>query len=177
MRDDEFDDDDQLERSIRRDTGIPGSVRTAAVIWIIFGGLILINAVINLVMISAQGAAPAGGGPGGAPQAAPQVAGGMCGVLFAALFGGAFIFVGVQTTRGTATDTLGNAVGSIVFGVLNGGGGLIVIAAGMALGGMFGAIALIVGGISLVAGVALIVAGILAIVGRAGYKHWRELNR
>jgi hypothetical protein len=39
------------------------------------------------------------------------------------------------------------------------------------------AIALIVGGISLVAGVALIVAGILAIVGRAGYKHWRELNR
>ena len=31
------------------------------------------------------------------------------------LVGGAFIYVGVQSVRGTAKDTLGNGIGSIVF--------------------------------------------------------------
>ena len=163
---DQFADDDQ-DISIRRDVPFPASVRTAGIIWIVMGGLILVNAGVNfLITVGAAAAA----GPGGGPQAA----GGMCGVALAALFGAAFIVVGVQTIKGTAKDTLGNAIGSFVFGLLNGGAGMLVILAGLAIGRGLAILFVVLGGISLIAGVALLAAGVLALVGRENYKTWRR---
>lgn len=122
----------------------PGIVMAAGIIWIIFGGLILMSllAVAVLIPILVRGV-----DAGAALAGLASVAGCL------GLFGGVFVMVGVQTVRGTAKDTMGNGVGSILFGLLNGmnfdlqGGGL---------------------------GLALVVAGILAIVGRADYKEWRR---
>src|SRR5436305_8370949 len=83
----------------------PSSVRLAGVIWICFGSLILLGAASNLLLLS--------GNRGG--DAAGQT-GGMVGVVFVAFFGAVFLHVGVQSTRGTAKDTLGNGVSSIIFG-------------------------------------------------------------
>lgn len=166
MRDDYDDNDDDL--SIRRETPFPSSVRTAGIVWIVMGALILLNAAIQLLITVASASTAQGGGS--------QTVGGMCGVTLLALFGAAFIFVGVQTTRGTAQDTLGNAIGSIIFGLLNGGGGIVAIAGGLALGGGAGAVLVIAGVVSAIAAIALVVAGIVALVGREDYKAWRRAN-
>src|SRR5262245_30675645 len=89
----------------------PNTVRIAGVIWVVFGALILLNAALNVVLNLGAGAA--GGPPGG----------GICPLLVAALFGAAFAHVGLQSLRGTARDTLGNGIGSIVIGLLNAGFG------------------------------------------------------
>ena len=162
---DEYDDDDEI--SIRREISLPASVRTAGIIWIAMGGLSLVNAALNLAITVSTAATPGGG---------PQAAGGMCGVVLAAVFGAAFIFVGVQTTRGTAQDTLGNAIGSIIFGLLNGGSGLVVMIGGAALGRGLGVLMIVLGVVSMMAGVALLVAGILALIGRDDYKAWRRAS-
>jgi hypothetical protein len=141
----------------------PTSVRSAGIIWIVFGALLLLN-VLLLVLITL-----AAGGDVGA-----VICGGAGGILVG-LFGAAFIFVGVQTVRGTAADTLGNGIGSIIFGLLNfscGLGSLPVAinpptaGAGVAFG--------IQAGIGFLSGAGLLIAGILALVGRGGYKTWRK---
>src|SRR5205809_5006541 len=93
--------DEQDERPLD-EPDYPRSVRLAGVIWICFGSLILLGAAANLLLLSGNRA----GGDAGQ-------AGGMAGAVFAALFGAVFLHVGVQSTRGTAKDTLGNGVGSI----------------------------------------------------------------
>jgi hypothetical protein len=137
-------------------------VYTAGVIWIVFGCLILLNAAVNLLLT--LGLAAADGA---------QAAGGTCPVLLGVLFGAVFILVGVQSTRGTAKDTLGNGIGSIIFGLINGGFGALLIAGGIAAGSA-GLIAVILGGISLLGGIGLLVAGVLALAGRGEYKAWQR---
>jgi hypothetical protein len=149
----------------------PGTVYAAGVTWIIFGCLILINAVVNLGMsLSGVAGAPPQAPGGGAGQAA----GGTCGAIFAALFGAAFLFVGVQSTQGKARDTLGNGIGSIIIGLLNGGAGTVMAIAGLALGGTGGLLLLVMGGISILGGLGLLVAGVLALAGREPYLAWRR---
>jgi len=114
MRDD-YDDDDRDRRS-DRERPFPKAVFFAGVTWIVFGCLILINGGIQLIMTLGQ-AGQAGQKDGGA-----QAVGGTCGVALIVLFGAAFLFVGIQSCKGTAKDTLGNAIGSLVFGLLAGGG-------------------------------------------------------
>src|SRR5436309_357034 len=74
----------------------PRVVRIAGNIWIIFGGLLLLNLI------------------GGA------VLGALCGVVF--------IYVGIQSAQGRARDTLENGIGSIIFGLLNLGFGVLTVA-------------------------------------------------
>ena len=159
--------DDSL---VRRD--VPKLVRTAGIIWIVFGALICINAVVNL------GIAGAGGSNAGS---------GACSILF----GVAFIFVGWQSLKGTAKDTLGNGIGSIVIGILNTGIGALVFIGGLALsagvvpaqaGGQplpnqAALLITIIGGISIVCGLGLILAGVLALMGRAEYKAYRQAGK
>jgi len=95
------------------------------------------------------------------------VFGGLCTGLFIGLIGGAFIFVGIQTILGSARDTLGNGIGSIIFGILNGGAGL-----GQVLIREYFQSA-----ISFICGVGLRTACVLALVGRDGYKRWRRARR
>jgi hypothetical protein len=110
---------------------------------------------------------------------------GVCPVLIGVLFGAVFIHVGVQSTRGTARDTLGNGIGSLGFALLNGGFGVLLITSGIVASGTTGGragstdalIAGIIGGSSLLDGIGLLAAGVLALVGRREYKAWRRAQK
>lgn len=145
----------------------PTAVRIAGVIWIVFGGLFLLNAALNLLLsMGRQG------------QEGPQVAGGLCGMVLGMLFGAVFIHVGVQSIRGTAVDTLGNAIGSIAFGLLVGGLGTLGVISTLALGGQEKTvILLIVGAVNLLVALGLLTAGVLALMGRAQYRIWRRASK
>jgi len=144
----------------------PRTVHIAGVIWIVFGSLILLNAAINPLLTFGMAA---GGGA--------QTAGGGCPVVIGVLVGAVFIHVGVQSTRGTAKDTLGNGIGSIIFGLLNGGFGALLLVGAVAAGGTAGLIVGILGGVNLLGGIGLLAAGVLALVGRDEYKAWRRAQR
>ena len=165
--------DDSLAR---RD--VPRLVRTAGIIWIVFGSMLLINAVVSL------------GASGAAVRAGENTGGGSCGGVVGIGFGIAFIIVGWQSLKGTAKDTLGNGVGSIIIGALYAVGGAVVLVLGL---GMYTLIsqgkatapnvdqaALLVtvsGGVLLLSGLGLILAGVLALMGRADYKAYRRAGR
>lgn len=152
---------------------IPGSARAAGIIWIVFGGIILLNAAISLLIALAL--AP--------PQErAPAMSGAVCGVLFAGLVGGVFIHVGIQTVGGTAKDTLGNGIGSLLIGVLLGlcALGLMVAAelTGWRRPGVdLKAHDLIIAVVNLLAACGLVVAGVLALAGREGYREYRRYRK
>jgi hypothetical protein len=147
-----------------RDVPFPTVVKIAGYIWIVFGCLILLSGLLNLMMAGA-----AARGAGGPP---PTCAGGL-GILFGIMF----LHVGRQSVYGTARDTLGNGIGSIGIGLLNAGVGVPVLLGGAAIGGKAALIGLIAGGISVAAGAGLLIAGVLALVGRSDYKAWRRAQR
>jgi hypothetical protein len=106
---------------------IPGSVKAAGIIWIVFGSLILLSFVMQV--LTQLVFAP--------PEERGQALGGtFLGGLIAAVFGGQFLVVGVQSLTGTAKGTLGNGIGSILFAVLLGGcaSAPLVLIAGTRLG-------------------------------------------
>ena len=166
-------DDDDLP-SARRE--VPKLVRTAGIIWIIFGGLMLVTAVGSMGMMGMAG----------------NGAQGSCNGIVGILFGIAFLFVGVQSIKGTAKDTLGNGIGSIVIGALNAGVGVFAIIGGLALSSVLAArtapapgqvtsdvalVLIVAGAVNILSGVGLIVAGTLALMGRAEYKAYRHGGR
>src|SRR5438105_14622938 len=106
-RRDEYDDEDYLRDGPAE---YPSVVRLAGIVWIVFGCLILLNA-MALLALSLLAADEKGG--------TAYMAGGLCAYAFLLFCGGVFIHVGVQSVRGTATDTLGNGIGPIIFGPLN----------------------------------------------------------
>ena len=122
---------------------MPGVVKAAGIIWIVVGGLGLLGQLMSL-------------GAGFRPQ-------NILGLAIAV----AFLVCGIQTVMGKAKDTLGNGIGSIVIGLLN--GGFLGYAASNLPSAMAGAMMLF--GAPVVLG--LLVGGILALVGRTGYKEWR----
>jgi hypothetical protein len=129
----------------------------------VFGGLILLNGLVMLALmfLLAQRAGDRG-------SAGAFAVGGVCGVLFVALVGGVFVNVGVTSIRGTAKDTLGNGIGSILFGVLIGGLGVL---GSLATGQILQAV------INLATSAGLFVAGVLALVGRPQYQAWRRQRK
>jgi hypothetical protein len=144
------------EDDVGEEPAFPPAVRAAGIIWVVAGALILLSLGANVLMsLGSSGAAPAEGA---------YFAGQVCGGLFVAVFGAAFIFVGVQTAAGAARDTTGNAVGSILLGLLNW--------AGAALNGAEGRF--VTAGLAFVCGAALLVAAVLALAGRGAYKEWRR---
>ena len=161
-RDDDY--DDYGVRPAR--APFPGGVKAAGIIWIAFGVLGLLGQLFSFVMNVANQAAQAGPGqPGG------NVCGIGCGVLFAL----AFLIIGIQTVRGTAKGTLGNGIGSLIFGLLY--AGLAVFAFVMGVTGRLPApadtVMLVLGGLMALLALALFTAGILAIAGRDAYAQWR----
>lgn len=148
-------------------SGIPGGVKAAGIIWIGAGSLALFNVAVALGL---QGADNNGNDPGTGTSCCPG------------LVGIAFLVCGYQTVTGQSADTRGNAIGSILFGLLQ-----VIVAVVMAIAGV-GARA--VGGprpmppevmlvVSLVVGVmgaTLITAGVLALAGRQKYLEWRGAN-
>jgi len=147
------DTDDQLEPDDEAEWVYPTSVTIAGIVWIVFGGIILVNVLVLLLMPRWQREA--------------AMIGGASARFFRDLFGAAFIYVGVQSVRGTARDTLGNGIGSIVFGLLK-----------LVWGGLQASDGEnIQAGIGFLAGAALIAAGVLALIGRSKYKAWRRAEK
>jgi hypothetical protein len=113
-----------------------------------------------------------------APDATGRAASGACAMVFALLFGRGFVFVGVQSIGATASDTLGNGVGSIVLGLLClscGGSDLVSVAGGV--GGRPVAVGVISAAVNLLSGVGLLAAGVLALVGRSQYVAWKRRSK
>jgi hypothetical protein len=152
---------------------LPGQARAAGIIWIVFGGIILLNAAVSLLVALAL--APP-------EERAPAMGGAVCGMLFAGLIGGVFIHVGIQTVSATAKDTLGNGIGSILIGVFLGLCALgIMVAAELTgwrrRGGDLRTQDVIIAVVNLLAACGLVVAGVLALVGRDGYRAYRAYRR
>jgi hypothetical protein len=155
----------------------PLTVRLAAIAWIAFGCLMLLvsmtTCLLRLEMIGAAGeAARQAGAP--ARGAGPEAVGGVCGSIIQVVFAVAFIGVGIHTALGKARDTLGNAIGSIVFGLLGLGCGGLMIVGGVAMGGAVPIALAIAGGVNVLTGLGLIAVGIMAVVGRGRYLAWRR---
>jgi uncharacterized membrane protein HdeD (DUF308 family) len=151
-------DDDYSEDRFRRDQPFPSVVTFAGICWIVFGGLILCNLALLFFLMSQ--AAPG-------PERGAAMVGGVCGGAFIGLFGGGFIFVGVQSIQGSAVDTLGNGIGSIIFSAL------VMISGAAQLANNL----VIQAGVSFLFGAGLLAAGILALVGRTDYKRWRRFQK
>lgn len=167
-----YDDDLEPLPGDRPPPPFPPLVMIAGVIWIGFGALGLIGTVVSIGMAGAQAQQ---GGAGNAGS-------GCCGGLIAI----AFLVCGYQTVKGTARDTLGNGIGSLLLG------GLYLLLAGLVgfggflLGGgnqqnnakadELKVVIAITGAILGVMGMLLVVAGILALAGRSAYREWREAS-
>jgi hypothetical protein len=156
----------------------PRSVWAAGVIWFIAGVLILVATLVNLVVGMALTSAQA---PGAQVVAATPPGGSICALLFGVFMGAVFIHVGEQSVNGTAKDTLGNGVGSMIFAMLNGVWGVLIILFAAAvwrfLSRTAGILLAAIGGLNALSGLALLVAGILALIGRADYKAWRRAQK
>jgi len=124
----------------------------------VIGGIILVNFAIlmlgTFVLSSATGSGSV-------------LTAGICVGVVVGLFGAAFLFVGVQSVRGTANDTLGNGIGSIIFAVLVLGSAV----AGFMVEAWLQAV------VNTLSGAGLMAAGVMALVGRADYRFWRRVQR
>lgn len=162
----EMDDDDQDEpRPLPR---VPGLVRTAGVLWIAYGSLGLLTTLVGFIMQAGNQAA-AGGNPGGNTPTSP-----CCSIIITI----AFMYCGIQSLQGTAKDTLGNSIGSLVFGALQFAAGVFFILVGLEiiqLAMFVREAALAIGAYVVFMSSLLLAAGVLGLMGRSAYREWREV--
>lgn len=148
-------------------TRCPSGVKIAARIWIAMGILQLLALGLVLMMTL--------GGPASAQKMAPSATQ----ILLKVIFGVILIMVGRQTSKGTAKDTQGNGVASIILGLINLGFAFLQVRmlAGSSSIPEPVALTLLAGGaINTLAGIALLGAGLLAIRGRDAYRAWRQAS-
>lgn len=153
--------DDDLDVAYGDEPPYPPLVTAAGWIWIAFGCIVLLNMVLIVLLSFAAGA-----GRGGA-EGASTIGGGLCIAIVVGLFGAVFLHVGNQSVRGTARDTLGNGVGSMLFGLFYFGGAAAQTAIGQ----------IVQAGVAGLGGVLLLTAGLLALIGRGQYKLWRKSQK
>lgn len=126
---------------------IPKLVKIASWLWISFSVLLLLGTLLNaLVLVDSN-------------QLEPDTS--IFGWLFSLaglFFALVFLYIGRQTLKGKAKDTLGNGIGSILFALFG-----IYSFLGSETPDPY----------QLIAPVILITAGIMALSGRSGYKQWR----
>jgi hypothetical protein len=147
-------------------TPFPILVRVAGVLWLCFGSIGLLGAILGFVLNTQQ----AGGGAG---KSSPVP--NCCGMLIPIVF----LHVGLQTVQGKAKDTLGNGIGSIVFGMfyLAVAGVFIFLENNAFAGKGLGGLGMVVGLIAGLFGLLLLLAGTMALVSRTQYKAWRRENQ
>jgi fucose 4-O-acetylase-like acetyltransferase len=135
----------------------PKTVSIAGIIWIVFGGWIILIA--GLVYAVER------------PGATFPLS------MWGFIFGAAFVYVGVHTVRGTARAMGGNGVGSIVLAVLI----LIhLFSVVVALPNQKDAIlvaSIIDAGMATVGAVGFLAAGVLALLGRENYRAWLRAQK
>lgn len=144
----------------------PERVRVACRIWVVFGILLLVSALINLILY------------GSAILASIQTLDGLVAlgiIVLGILFGVAFLQAGNHTLKGKSKGILGNGIASLFFGLINGAWGTYQISLLMSvrltsydktLGYLFSSI-------NLLSGIGLLIAGVLSILGAKAYKTWK----
>jgi LSD1 subclass zinc finger protein len=137
----------------------PVVVTIAGISWIVFGALIVLS-VLGLIAFAALASGQARNNEL-ATVTALTIAG------FLGLFAIGFIFVGVQSVRGTAPGTVGNGIGSIVYALLNCFGLMMFI----------GQHRYVEAATAVLVVLGLFVAGILALVGTPNYRAWKRVER
>lgn len=156
----EEDEDEEEEDEDEEITAAPPPIMVASWIWIVTGSLVLLGALVALVAIVAGINEVPKDGPQGDMVSAYKL-GSYIGLGLMALFAAVFIHVGIQSIQGLAKDTLGNGIGSLIFGLLQLAAGLVRAFAQKE--------DLVTVVFLVLAGFALIFAGILAIVARQPY--------
>ena len=151
MRDEVEKTDNPSQRKPER----PIAATFASIIWIAFGCFSLLGA--GLLMVGSLMVSAIDG-----PARLILV---LLIVLIPCGFATAFIFVGVQTIRRKARDTIGNGIGSIALGLLYFAPMLKRSDSDLGVGAAQGLAFL---------AAPLVVAGILALAGRSRYKAWRN---
>jgi hypothetical protein len=149
------------ERQARQAT-FPGTllVRAAAVLWIIFGSLMALAAVLLLLVGLVD------------PDIFAEVVGKFA---VAAVLGAAFLYIGAQSLRGNVGDTLVGSIGSLLAGMFIAGvGAVYIVAVGT---GEIAASQLLQGATNLLCGLVLLVAGGLALAGRNDYRAWQQAGK
>jgi len=149
-----------MSEDIRQAPPYPKTVVAAGVLWIIFGCLALLSLLVLLVaafvlVADVQGAAAAWG---------LLLSGAVWSAVPIGLIGAALIGAGSQSIRGTARDTLGSGIGSIILGLIYWGVAAIAVMVEW----------FIPAGVAGLVGALLLTAGVLALAGRSGYKLWRK---
>lgn len=134
---DDPDDDDRRPANVP----LPSGIKIAGIIWISFGVLGLIAAMFTFAASNGVGC---------------------CGVLTSLVFA----IVGLQTFHGEAKRLLGNAIGSIIFGLLYGAASIAIISLNQKIE------VIAVGALIALFSLSLLVAGFLALVNRADYERW-----
>jgi hypothetical protein len=157
---------DRAVRRPRRDVDdralhapFPATTIAAGVIWILSGGVSLVQLVFVsprwLEMFEATAAGTA------------LQSGGVILVFIYGLFGVVFIVIGLQNLLGTAAGPLGDSIGSVFFSALGG-----LVAMGCFVVGAYGQAA-----VTLLTVAGLLTAGVLALVGRAEYMLWKRSHQ
>jgi hypothetical protein len=188
---------DEVETPVKQ-IAFPAVVTIAGMIWIFFGLIILLAtfASLALAVMALANASPTTSTPGqigSNSQVSGTFAnlssreyGTFCCYGLALLFGAVFLNVGIQSVRGRAVDTLGNGLGSFLFGLIFGGWGSMLLLAGTAgsiatpsdkAGNVGALVMLIVGGLYVLGGLLLLPAGLMALIGRGRYKAWRKAKK
>ena len=168
--DDDYDQDD-LERSRRRREDrhddadddhrrreYPGLLTLAGYLWIICGALILLGAIIatanDMGANNQQGA-----------NAEAQNGGKMCAYVFMTIMAILLMRAGFRSITGTAEDTLGASIGSMIFGLVPTGVGLFALANN-------GDIIFVA--VELAWGFACEAAGVMGLMARASFLDWKQ---
>jgi hypothetical protein len=146
---------------------MPRVVRTAGMIWIIFGSIQILSALLNF------------GISGDLILNALSTSDGqlvLATIGIGLFFGAVFLQVGIQSMKGTAKGSLGNGIGSLFFGVLNSAWGIYLISLTLQVNLYESAryVSLALSSIPLLSGVGLLVAGFLALNGAGEYKAWKQ---
>lgn len=149
----------------------PTVVTIAAIIWLVAGAVALFIAGVNLLLAFGISA----GGESG--ETARGLGEAVCPSALSLFVGAVFLQVGWQTIKGTAKDTLGNGIGSIIFSLFYWTCGVTTLGMATKGGGLAVLIGFVIVGLSFLVGIALLVGGVLALVGRPNYKAWRQAQK
>ncbi len=141
-------------------------ITVAGWLWMVTGVLIAVMSIINLGVYSAMDFA-------GVVGAQPA---GSCWILLGMIIGAVLVHIARSTLIGTTSDTLGNGIGSIAFGLFFGAIGMFVIRTSYLYGidERFVFSLFSIGLVNCLIAMALEFAGILAISARTDYRAWRE---
>jgi uncharacterized membrane protein HdeD (DUF308 family) len=128
----------------------PILIKLISTVWIIYGILLVLSAVVTSVSLFSNNAAN--------NEMEAYVQWGI--LLSICIFAFAFLYIGIQTLKGKAKDTLGNGIASIALAAF----GLYSMLQQSDPGN--------IDVVALIPGVILLIAGIFALIGRAKYKEY-----